>query len=82
MGVMKSGGLALLGCAFYFGQPVVGFFFASDFLTDSCQSPSIFNSSGLGPGCAGGFFAGFLVFFILLRLGRKIWFKLFERAGR
>jgi len=33
----------------YFGQPSGGFFLASDFLIASCQSISIFKTSGFGP---------------------------------
>ncbi len=34
----------------YFGQPVAGFFFASDFFISSPQLPSNLSWSGLGPG--------------------------------
>ncbi len=39
-------------CPLYFGQPLVGFFFSSDFLTASCQLPCSFKRSALGPGVA------------------------------
>jgi hypothetical protein len=49
----------------YFGQPSAGFFFASDFLIASFQSPSSFKRSSLGPGLAGFFVGRGLLFFIL-----------------
>src|ERR1700686_4789156 len=45
----------------YFGQPLAGFFFASDFLTASCQFPFSFKRSALGPGVA--FFLEWFEFF-------------------
>jgi hypothetical protein len=36
----------------YFGQPLAGFFFSSDFLTASCQFPCSFKRYAFGPGVA------------------------------
>ena len=44
-------------CYLSLGHPAAGFFFSRDFFTASFQSPSILNSSGLGPRLSGAFSA-------------------------